>query len=241
MERMQENHSSIDLKEYINIFRKRGWILALLTSIAIIVSGVLNFFFIDPVYQAELTFMVNFNQNENAQITKDDMDYGTNLVQTYKPIVKSRKVTRTIKENLNLEMSQSEIGNSIEINSISGPVMSVTVKNTNAKLASDIANEVPEVFGNELKRIAKVDGIEIIDTATIPTNPISPNKIKNIVMAAIIAIVISIFIMLLLEVLDNKIKTEEDIERYLEMTVLGSVSEFEVNNKSRKKFKKKSA
>lgn len=241
MERMQENHSSIDLKEYINIFRKRGWILALLTSIAIIVSGILNFFFIEPVYQAELTFMVNFNQNENAQITKDDMDYGTNLVQTYKPIVKSRKVTRTIKENLNLEMSQSEIGNSIEINSISGPVMSVTVKNTNAKLASDIANEVPEVFGNELKRIAKVDGIEIIDTATIPTNPISPNKIKNIIMAAIIAIVISIFIMLLLEVLDNKIKTEEDIERYLEMTVLGSVSEFEVNNKSRKKFKKKSA
>lgn len=241
MERMQENHSSIDLKEYINIFRKRGWILALLTSIAIIVSGILNFFFIDPVYQAELTFMVNFNQNENAQITKDDMEYGTNLVQTYKPIIKSRKVTRTIKENLNLEMSQSEIGNSIEINSISGPVMSVTVKNTNAKLASDIANEVPEVFGNELKRIAKVDGIEIIDTATIPTNPISPNKIKNIIMAAIIAIVISIFIMLLLEVLDNKIKTEEDIERYLEMTVLGSVSEFEVNNKSRKKFKKKSA
>ena len=110
MERMQENHSSIDLKEYINIFRKRGWILALLTSIAIIVSGILNFFFIEPVYQAELTFMVNFNQNENAQITKDDMDYGTNLVQTYKPIVKSRKVTRTIKENLNLEMSQSEIG-----------------------------------------------------------------------------------------------------------------------------------
>ncbi len=241
MERLQDNNSSIDLKEYISIFRKRGWILAVLTSIAIIVSAVLNFFFINPVYQAELTFMVNFSQNENAQITKDDMDYGTTLVETYKPIVKSRKVTRTIKENLKLEMSQSEIGNSIEINSISGPVMSVTVKNTSAKLASDIANEVPEVFGEELKRITKVDGIEIIDTATTPTKPISPNKIKNIIMSVIIAIVISMFIMLLLEVLDNKIKTEEDIERYLEMTVLGSVSEFEVNNKSRKKFKKKSA
>ncbi len=60
-------------------------------------------------------------------------------------------------------------------------------------------------------------------------------------MSVIIAIVISMFIMLLLEVLDNKIKTEEDIERYLEITVLGSVSEFEANNKYRKKFKKKSA
>lgn len=230
-------NESIDLKEYINIFRKRGWIVLLTTIIAIAISGILSFFVIEPVYQAQLTFMVNFNQNENAQITKEDMDYGTKLVETYKPIIKSRKVTQKIKNNLNLSMSQSEIGNSIQINSISGPVMSVTVDNTNPKLAADIANEVPEVFGKELKRIAKVDGIEVIDTAKIPKSPVSPNKIKNMIKAAIIGIVIAVFIIILLEVLDNKVKTVEDIEKYIELPVLGSISEFD-NKKFDKKHKK---
>ena len=85
-----------------------------------------------------LTFMVNFNQNEKAQITEEDMDYGTNLVEKYKPIIKSRKVTNQIKKNLNLNMSQGEIGNAIQINSISGPVMNVTVQSTNPQIAKDI-------------------------------------------------------------------------------------------------------
>ena len=233
-------NEAIDLKEYLQIFRKRGWIIAVLVTIAVAISGVLNFFVIEPVYQAELTFMVNFNQNENAQITEEDMNYGTNLVEKYKPIIKSRKVTNQIKKNLNLNMSQGQIGNAIQINSISGPVMSVTVQSTNPQIAKDIANEVPEVFGRELKRIAKVDGIEVIDTAVIPTSPISPNKTKNMMMAAIIAIVIGIFIVFLLDYLDNKIKTPEDIESCIGIPVLGTVLYYETgDNKKSKKNKRK--
>ena len=233
-------NEAIDLKEYLQIFRKRGWIIAVLVTIAVAISGILNFFVIEPVYQAELTFMVNFNQNENAQITEEDMNYGTNLVEKYKPIIKSRKVTNQIKKNLNLNMSQGQIGNAIQINSISGPVMSVTVQSTNPQIAKDIANEVPEVFGSELKRIAKVDGIEVIDTAVIPTSPISPNKTKNMLMAAIIAIVIGIFIVFLLDYLDNKIKTPKDIEACIGIPVLGIVHYYETgDDKKSKKNKRK--
>lgn len=226
-EREDSMQESIDLKEYLNIFRKRGWIIALLVTVAVTVSGVLNFFVLQPVYQAELTFMVNFNPNEKAQVTKEDMEYGTNLVEKYKPIVQSRKVTGKIKNNLNLNMTLGEIGNAIQISSISGPVMKITVQSTNPEIAKDIANEVPEVFGKELKRIAKVDGIEIIDNAIKPTSPISPNKIKNMMMAAIIAIVIAVFIIFLLEYLDNKVKTVDDIENIIGIPVLGIVLEFE--------------
>lgn len=234
-EREANMQESIDLKEYLNIFRKRGWIIILLVIAAVTVSGIINFFMITPVYQAELTFMVNFNPNENAQVTKEDMEYGQNLVEKYKPIVKSRKVTGKIKNNLNLNMSLGDIGNAIEISSISGPVMKITVQSTNPEIAKDIANEVPEVFGKELKRIAKVDGIEVIDDAIKPTSPISPNKISNMMKAAIIAIVIAIFIIFLLEYLDNKVKTVEDIEKTIGVTVLGIISEFE-NTQNKKSF-----
>lgn len=242
-EREDRMQQSIDLKEYLNIFKKRGWIIVILVMIALFISAVFNFFLIKPIYQAELTFMVNFNPNENAQVTKEDMEYGQNLVEKYKPIVQSRKVTETIKNNLNLNMTQSQIGQSIQISSISGPVMMVTVQNTNPQIATDIANQVPEVFGSELKRIAKVDGIEVIDDAIKPTSPISPNKINNMMKATIIAIVIAIFIIFLLEYLDNKVKTVEDIEKTIGVPVLGIISEFEItqNKKSfgKKKRKKK--
>lgn len=229
---------TIELKEYFQIFKKRGWIILLLTFIALIISIVLNFFIIEPIYQAQLTFMVNFNPNENAQVTNEDMEYGQNLVEKYKPIVQSRKVTETIKNNLNLSMTQSQIGQSIQISSISGPVMMVTVQNTNPQIATDIANQVPEVFGSELKRIAKVDGIEVIDDAIKPTTPISPNKISNIIKAIIIAIVIAIFLIFLLEYLDNKVKTVADIEKAIGVPILGVISEFEITE-NKKRFRRK--
>jgi capsular polysaccharide biosynthesis protein len=231
---------SIDLKEYIQIFKRRGWILLLLATLAIAISGVLNFFFIQPIYQAELTLMVNNKANTNAQLTQEDMDYSAKLAETYKPVIKSRKVTSKIKKNLNLNMTNKEIANSIEMTSISGPVMSIKVNNTNPQVAADIANEVSDVFGKELKRIAKVvDGIEIIDTATKPTSPVSPNKIRNMTRAAIVAIVISIFIIFLLEYLDNKVKTPQDIEKCLGIPLLGVVPEFQTERKIKKLGKKR--
>lgn len=228
---------TIDLKEYFEALKKRGWIVILTTFIAITISGVLSFFVMEPIYQAELTFMVNFSPKEESQLTKDEMEYGTNLVETYKPIITSRKVITEIKSNLDLNMDQNEITKSIQINSISGSVMSITVDSTDPVIATNIANSIPSIFGKELKRIAKVHGIEVIDTATVPKTPIKPEKIKNIVIAAGLGIIVSTGFIFLLEALDNKIKTIEDIEKHIELPVLGSISEF--NNKNLNRDSKK--
>ena len=91
---------TIDLRELYQAVKRKLWLICLLVAIAVTASGIINYFVIEPVYQAELTFMVNFNPNEKAQVTKEDMEYGTNLVEKYKPIVQSRKVTGKIKKNL---------------------------------------------------------------------------------------------------------------------------------------------
>src|SRR5699024_6083141 len=114
-ERKASMKESIDLKEYLNIFKKRRWIISVLVIRSETISGIINFFIIQTVYQAERIFKVNFNPNENAQVTKEDKEYGTKLVEKYKPIVQSRKVTGQIKDNLNLNMTLGEIGNSIQI------------------------------------------------------------------------------------------------------------------------------
>lgn len=214
---------SIELKEYFQIFKKRAWIIILITSIAVISSAIVTLFLTVPVYQAETTIMMNNKAGTNAQITQDDMDYSRVLGETYRPILKSRKVAQKIKKNLNLDIPYGSIIDSLEMVSVSGPVMKFTVQHTDPAIAQSIANEAPSVFRAELKRITKVDGVEVIDEALRPGTPISPNKVKNITMAGIIGIVISIFVVFLLEYLDNKIKTPMDVEGNTDMTMIGVV------------------
>ena len=137
----------IELREYIQLIRKRIKIVVAIVALSILVIGIKTFFFTTPIYEAQTTIMINNLLGKQSQITKEDINYSQLLGETYKPIVKSRKVAEEIKKNLNLEDNYSVISNSIDIRSISGPVMNITVRNTDPKVAREIANEVPVYLG----------------------------------------------------------------------------------------------
>ncbi|EOU1940298.1 polysaccharide biosynthesis tyrosine autokinase, partial [Clostridium perfringens] len=224
----------IELREYIQLIRKRIKIVVAIVALSILVIGIKTFFFTTPIYEAQTTIMINNLLGKQSQITKEDINYSQLLGETYKPIVKSRKVAEEIKKNLRLEDNYSVISNSIDINSVSGPVMNITVKNTDPKVAREIANEVPIVFGDELEKIAKVNGVQVIDEALLPTRPISPNKFRNLALGGIIGLAIAIFVVLLLDYFDNKVKTPEELENTLDTPLLGVVP-FE-NEEERKMY-----
>ena len=87
----------------------------------------------------------------------------------------------------------------------------------------DIANAIPKVFTKEVQRITKANGAEVIDTAVLPENPIKPNKLMNVAIATVLGLMISLFVVFLLEYMDNKIKKPEDIEKHLGLPILGVV------------------
>lgn len=224
----------IELKEYLQLIRKRIKIVVAIVALSILVIGIKTFFFTTPIYEAQTIIMMNNLLGEQSQITKDDISYSQLLGETYKPIIKSRKVAEEIKKNLKLEENYNVISNSIDIKSVSGPVMNITVKNADPKVAREIANEVPIVFGKELEKIAKVNIVQVIDEALTPTHPISPNKFKNLVLGGIIGVLIAIFVVLLLDYFDNKVKTPEELENTLDTPLLGVVP-FE-KEEERKKY-----
>ena len=84
---------TIDLREYFGIIKKRFWIIALLTVIASVVSGVISFFVLQPVYQTKTTLIVDTNHNEETQtVTGDQFNVSQKLAITYGEIIKSRTV-----------------------------------------------------------------------------------------------------------------------------------------------------
>ncbi|MDY3959621.1 YveK family protein [Romboutsia timonensis] len=216
---------TVDLREYFGIIKKRFWIIALITTIAIVVSGAISFFVLTPVYEAKSTLIVNTEKNEETQmITGDQFNVTQKLAVTYGEIIKSRSVLEDVIKNLKLDDDYEDLVNNITVSPVKDTqIISISVQDTNKEKARDISNEIPKVFKKEAKRITKANDIQVIDKAILPQNPIKPNKMMNMAIAAVLGAMIGLFVVFLIEYLDNKLKTPQDIEKHLGLSVLGVV------------------
>ena len=216
---------TIDLREYFGIIKKRSKIIVAITLIAMAVSGIVSFFVLSPVYEANTTLIVNKNEsNESQTMTGDDLNVTQKLAVTYGEIIKSRTVLNEVIKDLKLDMEYGELSGSINVSAVNNTqIISITVQDTNPKKAMDIANAIPKIFTEEAKRITKANGVEVIDTAVLPQSPVKPNKVMNVAIATVLGLMIGLFVVFLLEYMDTKIKKPEDIEKHLGLPILGVV------------------
>ncbi|RDY27454.1 capsular biosynthesis protein [Romboutsia weinsteinii] len=218
---------TIDLREYFYIIKKRAWIIALITVVAMVVSGIISFFVLSPVYEASTTLIVSRDESAtetNTALTGDQINVAQKLALTYGEIIKSRSVLDEVAKSLKLDMTYEELSEVISVSSVKDTqIIKVSVQDTNAKKASDIANAVPKAFTSEVKRIMKANGVEVIDKAVTPEGAIKPNKVMNVAIAAVLGIMIGMFVVFVLEYMDTKMKTPKDIEKHLGIPLLGVV------------------
>ena len=216
---------TIDLKEYFGIIKKKSKIIILITLIAMISSAVVSFFVLSPVYETKTTLIVNRSEaSEDKSMTGDEYTVSQKLAVTYGEIIKSRTVLDEVIDSLGLDMTYDELVSKISVSPVGDTqIISIKVQDTNPKKAMDIANAIPKVFTKEVQRITKANGAEVIDTAVLPENPIKPNKLMNVAIATVLGLMISLFVVFLLEYMDNKIKKPEDIEKHLGLPILGVV------------------
>lgn len=220
---------TIDLREYFYIIKKKLWVIALSAIICGLVSGLISFFVLNPVYEASTTLIVNKEvKDETVQMnTSDDLNFVQKLAVTYGEIIKSRTVITSTINKLGLDSTYEEISDSITVTNIDNTqIIKISVQNNNPHLAAKICNTIPKIFGVEAERVVKASGIEIIDKAEIPENPIKPNKMMNIAIAIVLGIMGSVFVIFLLEALNTKVKSPKDIEEKLGIPVFGVVPKY---------------
>ena len=216
---------TIDLREYFAIIKKRFWIIALLAIISALISGVISFFMLNPVYEAKSTLIVNADKQAETQIvTGDQITVTQKLAVTYGEIIKSRIVLDDVIKNLKLETTYESLSGQITVSPVNDTqIISISVQDTNPQKARDIANEIPKVFEKEAKRITKANDVQVIDKAILPKNPIKPNKVMNVFIAFVLGTMIGLFVVFLIEYLDNKMKTPQDIEKHLGLSIIGVI------------------
>lgn len=221
----------VNLREYFLILGKRLWVILLITIISVVASGIVSYYVLVPEYQTFTTLMVGKPkdyQNYDQKLEYNELLLNQKLVNTYGQIVQSRVVTDEVIENLNLNLSYKEFTDKVNVNLVKDTeIIKIEVTDTNPKLAAKIANETAQVFMNSVTDIMKIENIQVIDEAQVPEAPIKPRPKLNMAIAGVLGLMVSIFLVFLLEYIDNTIKTPEDIQRYLELPVIGTIPEFD--------------
>lgn len=216
---------TIDLREYFAIIKKKLWIIALIASIAIVASGVVSFFVLKPIYQASTTLIVNTTTSEDSSaVTGDQLNVTQKLAVTYGEIIKSRAVLEPVIEKLGLDITYENLSSQVSVSPVKDTqIIKISVQDINQNKARDIANQITEVFKDEAIRITKANSVEVVDKAILPEKPIKPNKMMNVAIAAVLGVMIGLFVVFLIEYLDKKMKTPQDIETYLGLPILGVI------------------
>lgn len=218
---------TISLKELFYILKKRLAMILVIAFGAAIVSAIISFFFMTPIYQSSTQILVNQKKQEGAMIQAGEIQTNIQLTNTYKVIIKSPVVLDQVNEKLHLNMTAQALTEKINVaNEKDSQVISVTAEDKDPKLACDIANATADVFKGEVAKIMNVDNVTVLSKAEVAENqsPIKPRPMLNVVIAFVVGLMAAVGLAFLLEYLDNTVKKEEDVESLLGLPVLGIVA-----------------
>lgn len=216
----------IDLKELLLILRKRLWVIVAITILFTATTGLICYYMLEPEYQAYTTLMIGRPKEYKQEMEYNDVLLNQKLVSTYGEIAKSRIVANEFMSNLGLSFTYEELDKKINVMLVKDTeIIKILVRDKDSEMAAKIANEIANVFIKHVARIMNIENIQVIDRAEVPLKPNKPKPVINMVIASALGIMLSILSVLVHEYLDNTVKTQEDIEKYFMLPVVGVIPE----------------
>jgi capsular polysaccharide biosynthesis protein len=220
----------MEIKKYIQLVLKRLWFIILVPVVVGAITGYMNFFVLKPVYEAETTLLItglsSSGQEEDVSALRlEDIAAGQVLIYEYSAIISSNRVTDAVLQKLNdPDLTHDALRDMMSIRAVNDTrIIAITVTHNNAVKAAQIADVLAEEFSQIVVELYRIENVDIIDKAQVPTSPVGPAKVRNTVLAAFAAGMFAVGLVILLDFLNTKIKTSEDVETYLGLSVLGSI------------------
>lgn len=227
-----EENEVIDLTEILSAVRQHLFELIFVTLAAALVGFMASKFLMTPKYDSSALMIVNTRQDVNANVTSDQINSATKLVSTYSIIIKSDTVLQQVIDNLGLNLTYAQLNKRVTVAAVDDTqVMKITVQSDSPEWARQVCEQIITVAPDVIKEAVEAGSVKVISNASLATEPVSPNIKKNTMLAAAVGFVLVIGIIVLQVLLDNKINTEEDVTKYLDMTVLGVIPQYDQGGK----------
>ena len=237
---LQDNTDiEIDVLELFHVLLNKFWIILLAGIIAALAFVGGTILFITPQYQST-TKMYVLSKQDNKTITQQDMQTSLSLTKDYAELIKSRTVTEGVIAQLNLDLTHEQLLGKVSVDSATDTrILSITVTDPDPYEACKIANAIRDVAANHIKNVMDIDAVNVVETANIPDQKSSPNISKNGVIGGLLGVLLSVAIILIAYISNDTIKTQEDVERYLGLSMLGTIPLTAADRKNKKKKQKR--
>ena len=214
----------LSLKDILVILWAKVWAIVLCVVLFAAGAFVISNYFIEPVYQSRVSLYVFNGDTKVKETSSNDLIMAQRLVDSYIAVLQSDKFLNSVIQDVGLETTPKLLRKQLKMSAITDTeLFEVVVSEDSPVLAYKIANSIRKLAPNGVKKIVQTGRTEIVDVPVVATKPSSPNILLNTVIGAILGFVGSCMLILLLDMLDTKIKSKEDIINRYQVPILGSV------------------
>lgn len=237
MEAMSKEEIEIDLKELSYTLLKHIWIIVFSGLICALCAGIVIKIVIKPNYTSTTKLYVINRQNTEKATTYTDLQTGSQLTKDYKILVTSRPVTEQIISELELDMTHEEFVSAISVDIPTDTrILEITVKNKDPYIAKQLADAIGKVSAERMVSIMEMEKANIVEPGNIPVTSTRPSLLKSLIIGGLLGAVLASVVILIIYMLDDSIKSNDDIEKYLGVSTLAAIP-FEENIMNSKKVR----
>ena len=214
----------ISISEIIDAVKKRWKIIVLTTVLATVVSGIFSFFVISPTYEASTKIFIGKEGAESEGYNSSDVSMYQNLIKTYSELIKTKDLVNKAINNSQYDLSVNNVLNGITVNTLTGTqILQISYQSKSPSVAKNILESITNEFITKAEELVPNGNVKILESVELPKNPVAPNKTMNIAIAFILGMMVGFGIVFLLEYLDNTYKNKEQLEKDLDIPVLGVI------------------
>lgn len=216
------------LQELFHIVWLNKALIFLVTMWVFVLGIVYTYVIVTPTYTAETSLIVQVDVEASGASEASAISVAQNLISTYSQFVQSNLVLNSVIEDVQdfpEGYTKSTLSNAISIStSTGGMIIRISVEDQDPELAAEIANTLADnsiEIANDY--VLLKDKLNVLDVAEVPTSPTSPNKILNLVISILLGAILSLGIVFVKELFNNKFQSTQEMEKYLGIKVIAAV------------------
>ena len=240
--RNDDDMIEIDLLEVFQILLGRIWLIISAGLFCALACFAFSKFVLVPTYESTTKIYI-LNKTSESTVTYSDVQLGSQLTKDYAELINSRYVLEAVIQELGLNMEYKDLLKKIDVTTPSDTrIVSITVEDHDPVQSMNIANSVRENASTHIQNVMDIDAVNVAETANMPTEKASPGCSKWALIGGLLGCLGISAIILIRYLMDDTIKSSDDIEKYLGLSTLALIpmKEDEVNSKKKKKKHKQS-
>lgn len=228
----------IDLMEIFHLLIGRLWMILSVGLFAALVCFAVSKFLIAPVYESTTKIYI-LNKTNSSAVTYSDVQMGTQLTKDYAELIGSRYVLEEVIQKQGLNVEYQNLNGKVRVTTPNDTrIVAITVEDTDPVMAMNIANCIREVASAHIQNVMDIDAVNVVETANMPTQKAGPSCTKWTLIGGMLGALLMCAIVLIQYLLDDTIKSSEDVEKYLGLSTLALIpvtEEEAVKNKQKKR------